>query len=238
MTVQEQRDVFAAYLAAQSAIRAGSMLDMFTLWPIIDVRRLEETYPAWEQAVTTLVQRDASRLDALAAQYVREAMAAADVLEAATIVTDQLNMEKVTESLRITSVVALRESLAAGKTLEQASASAQTQSAGAAVRHALDSGRNTTRRSTVASGGRWARVASPGACAFCRMLAARGQVYSEDTVRFASHDWCNCGVASQFGPIQGEEGLVSRTFVPSTKNITATDRARVRAWLREHPDAA
>lgn len=49
---------------------------------------------------------------------------------------------------------------------------------------------------------RYARATAPGACAFCAMLATRGAVYSEETVRdgglggpkwrFKTHDWCNC----------------------------------------------
>ena len=39
----------------------------------------------------------------------------------------------------------------------------------------------------------WQRVARPGACKFCRMLAGRGGVYTRKSVWFASHDSCNCG---------------------------------------------
>lgn len=39
----------------------------------------------------------------------------------------------------------------------------------------------------------WARTASATACAFCAMLAGRGDVYhSEDTASFESHDNCDC----------------------------------------------
>lgn len=43
----------------------------------------------------------------------------------------------------------------------------------------------------------WARVAEPGACAFCRMLATRGAVYTEDTVLrtfggLRYHRHCKC----------------------------------------------
>lgn len=39
---------------------------------------------------------------------------------------------------------------------------------------------------------RYQRVASPTACAFCRMLAGRGPVYRLETVGFRSHGNCGC----------------------------------------------
>lgn len=44
----------------------------------------------------------------------------------------------------------------------------------------------------------WVRIASASACAFCRMLAQRGPVYSEDTARFQAHDHCKCIAAPIF----------------------------------------
>lgn len=44
----------------------------------------------------------------------------------------------------------------------------------------------------------WSRILEPGACGFCRMLADRNGVYTEDTARFASHDNCRCSAAPRF----------------------------------------
>lgn len=38
----------------------------------------------------------------------------------------------------------------------------------------------------------WVRVPEPGACAFCRMLATRGAVYTENSGNFRSHNRCRC----------------------------------------------
>lgn len=46
---------------------------------------------------------------------------------------------------------------------------------------------------------RWAREASPTACAFCAMLTTRGPVYSQDSVDFQSHDRCSCVAIPVFG---------------------------------------
>ena len=96
----------------------------------------------------------------------------------------------------------------------------------------LDVDRQTVAGSAVAdrAAGGWQRV-GVGECAFCRMLIARGAVYSEATATFASHDHCRC-VAQ---PAWGGQAVPVKAYTPSTRNITDRDRARVREWLRENP---
>lgn len=48
-----------------------------------------------------------------------------------------------------------------------------------------------------------ARTASAGACAFCAMLATRGGVYNDESVKFRAHDYCRC----QSVPVFGDETL-------------------------------
>ena len=76
----------------------------------------------------------------------------------------------------------------------------------------------------------WQRTGS-GECAFCRMLIGRGAVYSEATADFASHDHCRCVAVPAFGG----QPLPVRPFTPSDRGTSERDRARVRAWLRQHP---
>lgn len=76
----------------------------------------------------------------------------------------------------------------------------------------------------------WQRVGA-GSCAFCRMLIARGDVYSEGTARFASHDHCNCSATPAF---KGEP-LPVTPYKPSERNTTDADRKRVRDWLSVNP---
>lgn len=60
--------------------------------------------------------------------------------------------------------------------------------------------RTTTENAAAETGGHWARTASMDACAFCRVLAARGTtatggrrgVYTFETVDFKAHDSCRC----------------------------------------------
>ena len=75
----------------------------------------------------------------------------------------------------------------------------------------------------------WQRSAS-GGCGFCRMIAARGAVYSESTVRFGSHPNCKCTAVPAF---QGEPLPVSE-YQPSATQATPADRARTRQWMAEN----
>src|SRR5699024_1854091 len=63
-----------------------------------------------------------------------------------------------------------------------------------AGKYAVNASRETIVRSSNedprASG--WRRVTRGETCRFCRMLAGRGAVCKDDTVRFAAHGGCNC----------------------------------------------
>ena len=85
---------------------------------------------------------------------------------------------------------------------------------------------NSSQADPAASG--WRRVLESEACAFCRMLADRGAVYTDSSVRFASHDDCNCAAEPAFEP---GRSVSTVAYVASQKTITEADRARVRAFL-------
>lgn len=76
----------------------------------------------------------------------------------------------------------------------------------------------------------WQRITGPGSCGFCRMLAARGVVYTSRTVDFGAHDSCSCVAAPAFS---GAPRPVAE-FTPSAREIPDADRARAREWMRQH----
>jgi hypothetical protein len=79
----------------------------------------------------------------------------------------------------------------------------------------------------------WKRITS-GGCAFCQMLAARGAVYSEASVHFASHPHCHCTAAPVFrGGETGPEASVIQ-YTASRKNRTPAQRAQLRDYLNSH----
>lgn len=94
---------------------------------------------------------------------------------------------------------------------------------------------DSTARDRSAQG--WMRVGA-GACDFCRMLIARGAVYTQRSAFFASHDKCKCQAAPKF---PGAEPIDVDEFRRSTRNRTAEtkakDAARVRDWIKANPNA-
>lgn len=77
----------------------------------------------------------------------------------------------------------------------------------------------------------WRRVTSGSGCKFCRMLADKGAVYSDDTARFASHDHCGCTAQPVFSTSHyGEEANVMQ-YMASRKRRSAEQQARLREYL-------
>lgn len=87
------------------------------------------------------------------------------------------------------------------------------------------------RRDSQAVG--WRRVTA-GGCKFCRMLADRGAVYKEATVRFAAHPSCHCTAEPVFvGQDAGPEASVMQ-YKASQRGRSAKQRADLRDYLNTH----
>lgn len=76
----------------------------------------------------------------------------------------------------------------------------------------------------------WQREARADGCPFCVMLAGRGAVYKEQTVDFGAHRDCHCLAVPAF---KGQPKPV-KAYTPTSRTITAADRARTRRWIAEH----
>lgn len=70
----------------------------------------------------------------------------------------------------------------------------------------------------------WSRILEPGACGFCRMLSDRGGVYTESTVRFASHDNCRCSAAPQFAWGRGDREVSMLPYEVSQRRLSERER--------------
>ena len=87
----------------------------------------------------------------------------------------------------------------------------------------------------------WSRILEPGACKFCRMLSDRGAVYTESTVRFASHDNCRCSAAPQFAWGRGDRTVSAVPYQASKRTVSDRERVarrdRVKKYLAvNYPD--
>lgn len=109
--------------------------------------------------------------------------------------------------------------------------SAQSLVLGGMQRRLANAARTTVTQSSIADPGAdgWQRSAS-GGCDFCQMLAGRGSVYSEAGADFASHDHCQCVAV----PAWSGHPRPVKAFTPSKRVASDADRARVRAYLRNH----
>lgn len=79
----------------------------------------------------------------------------------------------------------------------------------------------------------WKRATTGTGCSFCRMVAGRNIIFSSAAGKFACHNHCMC-IAT---PAWGGEAQKVDVYVPTTDHISDADRARVRQWLKDNPDA-
>lgn len=104
-------------------------------------------------------------------------------------------------SMLVTGPVSLRANLARSMSLDEALRRSSSASSAAGMRHALNGGRDTIVASVGADSAArgWQRVTSGHSCAFCALLAAKGAVYSAESVRFRCHDGCHCTAEPVYG---------------------------------------
>lgn len=86
----------------------------------------------------------------------------------------------------------------------------------------------------------WSRVARPGACKMCLMLAGQRRAFyrSESTASFAAHGDCHCAARPEFANgDHGPEATVEQ-YLASQKRRTAAQRKALRKYLnKNYPDA-
>jgi hypothetical protein len=84
----------------------------------------------------------------------------------------------------------------------------------------------------------WRRVASGHGCKFCRMLADKGAIFREETVRFASHPHCSCSAWPAFRSNDDGVSADAMQYVASQRKRTPAQKAALRDYLNENfPDA-
>lgn len=181
---------------AQLRLGATTVALMTKVWPLLNPDDLDGTFDRWLAAVIPIVQTQRRVSAATAANYLttfRTLVLGADEGFVPTL-ADRANRKALATSMLVTGPLAVRSALGRGVPIARAVDVAKARSAGAAMRHALDGGRDTimgaVRADSRAVG--WARIASGKACEFCSLLADRGAVYGEDSADFPSHDHCSC----------------------------------------------
>lgn len=185
-----------AHRVAQTRLRATSVAELVALWPMLDPKRLDDTFPGYLAAMRALVGARRAEASLLTAAYLRAYRAAEGASGTfAPALAGPVNPDALETSLRVTGPVTIKRATGAGRELPEAARTALSQTAGTLVRQVANASRETTfgsmRRDSASKG--WARVTDGKACAFCAMLASRGPVYStKGTADFQTHDRCGC----------------------------------------------
>jgi hypothetical protein len=111
-----------------------------------------------------------------------------------------------------------------------------------ASKYVADDARETVRRNAGrdprARG--WRRVAHGETCDFCLMLVGRGGVYTDTSVRFASHTHCNCGAVPEWNQNVPEVPSIAYRASASRAGMSEKARARlnrnIQSWIADNQE--
>lgn len=188
--VRSALGIAVAGRATQVAIRAQLLRDVTHLWPMLDSKRLDETWPGWLRAMSLLVRNyhGQSATAAAATYQAARRQATGESLPSSLIrLAPAPSHEWLTRAFGFSGPGQYQRDVARPNR-------ALTLTLGTAARITLDGARTTTfdtmHADPVAVG--WYRVTDDDPCAFCALLASRGVVYKAETVGFEAHNDCAC----------------------------------------------
>lgn len=217
-------ELAAEHRQALTALTVYTQRDLDTLFANLRAYPLDEAYGALMEAVPILAETYGYMAAALAMDFYENMREEADVASRFTAEPAPLP-----GTARYEALVrwGMQPAYADDPTV------ALTRLSGGLQRIVANSSRETvtlnSERDPQAKG--WKRVARGDGCRWCQMLASRGAVYRQSSVRFASHDDCHCTAAPAFG----SEPSVSVVQYQASKRVqTEADRARVREYLRRN----
>lgn len=206
--VSDSGDNVNRFRAAQLGLTRLLVRDIRKLRRLILPSRLRESAPDWLTAMDAVVEQYARTSATLAADFYDAQREAAAVPGPFTVpVADPPTPEQTEASLRWTMKDLWPRDPddpattdAQRRPLEARLDAAETKAEQVAQKLVTDTGRGTVREAVRQDrqATAWARAAARGACAFCKLLAARGAVYKRDTSDFRAHDGCHCGVIPVF----------------------------------------
>lgn len=216
-------------------MRARMTADMWRLWPMLDYNRLDATYPLWSERVAELVARYEGEAVDRAGEYLSDFFDANGLPSPTVFTPGSIPREQIESTLVAGSVASIKNATRAGRSATAALSAAFSSSSQFMVRLVRDSSRDTVRVTSLHddSFGGWRRIGDGESCAFCTMLISRDAVYTESSVRFASHASCNCEVepADQSLRRSVEEYRQSDRTARFSDEQKQADKERVQAWL-------
>jgi len=179
---------------------AAAQLDLIDVWPLLDTRDLDASFPSYATAAQLVVRSHEGAMIAAADQYLAQLRELAGVEDLGALARSMgISLDELLERLLMTGPVAIKTGLAAGWTLERAVELALVESLGTIQKILADLARERTfdhlqAEYNAGRTARWARFSiSKKPCPWCRMLISRGPVFfSERTASFKAHKHCRC----------------------------------------------
>ncbi len=185
-----------AHRAAQLTARAGTLRELVDIWRVVDPLNLGDTIGIFARAAAILAGQGHDQSALIATRYYslfrRVEIGAPGV---APRPAPRPALDVLVGEIRGAALSGIIEARRAGLTVPGAAQRGLVRVAGTIGKLILNGGRRTiiTATQTDPQALGWARVTAGGACAFCKMLAARGPAYkSAKSADFESHGGCGC----------------------------------------------
>jgi hypothetical protein len=180
-----------AYRGRQLALRAATVQDLLTVWPLFDLDDIDGSWSRIEVALLALIAQRRRASAGIASDYFRAFRTAEGAPGVATpLVAQPPNQRLLIATLRLLGPIATKKSIAAGNADPRGTAFSRI--AGSVTRQVLNGGRQTLLASAKADRAAkgYRRITSANPCSFCAGIAAGGVVGLD--VDFKAHDHCGC----------------------------------------------
>lgn len=189
----------------QQAIRVSTTQEVTRAWEeIFDVNDVNRSFRALERELTPIIMTgnlESAQTAATFFKLYRTTLLGGNAPSFNPVRADEPDIDRVKYVLGYSGRIGVLKSIKVGKSPAQAARAGLVNTIGDSTRLVSEGGRQTVARSTVldpqAKG--YERVTGGDSCAFCSMLAARGPVFTKDSVDFQAHRYCACEGAPVFG---------------------------------------
>ena len=223
--------VQAGHEKALTELLAEFNRQMDVAWDLLDLDRLDATRAQWLAHAVEIVSSHQALAADVAAEFCQDwaqvfTGRGMDVLRPG-LQADHV-IREITTALDARGPAGIKDRIAKGISPPAAARAAREAVKAAGARRVREADRQTVMRSAAADprATGWRRI-THGGCKFCSMLAGRGEVYTADTVRFASHDHCRCTAVPAYG---GPEVNVHQ-YTASKRKITEAERQQIKEYL-------
>lgn len=223
--------VQAGHERALTELLAEFNRQMDVAWDLLDLDRLDATRAQWLAHAVEIVSSHQALAADVAAEFCQDwaqifTGRGMDILRPG-LQADHV-IREITTALDAQGPAGIKDRIAKGISPPAAARAAREAVKAAGARRVREADRQTVMRSAAADprATGWRRI-THGGCKFCNMLAGRGEVYTADTVRFASHDHCRCTAVPAYG---GPEVNVHQ-YTASKRKITEAERQQLKEYL-------